>query len=84
MEDVWSGDFIFLCLLLRVHDFFWYGLVVVSGVGECRPVRGSVRVCCTHVVVLQQQWLSLPVNLDFGPGQTKISWIKGLFGLLRN
>lgn len=84
MEDVWSGDFIFLCLLLRVHDFFGYGLVVVSGVGECRPVRGSVRVCCTHVVVLQQQWLSLPVNLDFGAGQTKISWIKGLFGLLRN
>lgn len=70
-------------LVVASARFFWYGLVVVSGVGECRPVRGSVRVCCTHVV-LQQQWLSLPVNLDFGAGQTKISWIKGLFGLLRN
>jgi hypothetical protein len=27
------------------------GLVVMSGVGECRLVRESVRVCCTHVVV---------------------------------
>jgi len=27
------------------------GLVVIRGVDECRPVRESVRVCCTHVVV---------------------------------
>lgn len=75
VEEVWNGELYFL-VLVCCKCMIFCGLVVMLGVGECRPVR----VCCTHVVVLT----AAELTSKFGAGLTekKNRWIKDLFGLL--